>query len=549
MKIGLRVKFGFFFLMFGCMMLVAVWIMIYMFAGEVFLEHYADSIGKIVDVTAYSLDLTPEDLRLYGESGIPDEHYRDVLKRMNDIREMSKLEYLYIIYPKGTDTAVWLFDASGEGAEQLGNLVENYTSDAFEAVRNIYLTGEKSSNLDSTETDLGSLVSVYYPLKDENGSTIAVLGADKSLYDIMTALVAKMVQISGQMALLIAAGMLVLLLFVQFGVIHSIRRLRQGVQKMADGELGVSIPCRRRDEIGDITAVFNRMSANIKGHIAEVEELNTAYQKFVSPGTFEILQKNSVVEIRLGDQEKTGLTVLSMEPKDFAGMTHDMSSEGTFRYINGILEKTVPAVLNEGGTIERFEKAGLYSLYRNSSEHALRSAILACENLRKNGEKLSAGIAQGPVMVGIAGHSKRMDIISISEQTKIAGFLMEIAEKYHASVLISEMAAKQIPDMETSYHCRFLGYLKITASDRYEGVIDIFDGDEPGERKFKRITKERFEQGVRLFVEKNYQEARRAFIEVLKQYRRDSAAREYLYRCNQYLQEPNEAGELWIEIL
>lgn len=548
MKIGLQGKFVFFFLMFGTAMLAAVWILVYLFAGEVFLDHYADSIGKIVNVTAYGLDLTSKEMRRYGETGVADAHYRKILKQLNEIRELSDLQYLYIIYPKGEKEAVWLFDASGEDAEKLGTPVSDYTSEAFAAVREVYAAGEKNGKLDRTDTDLGKLVSVYCPLGDEKGPTVAVLGADKSLNDIMDAMTEKLMQISVRMGVLIAAGMLVLLLFVQFGIIRSVRRLKQGVQRMSDGELGIQISCRRRDEIGDITAVFNRMSANIKGHIKEVEELNGAYQKFVPPETFEILHKSNIVEIRLGDQAREELTVLSMAPENFKETTQNMTPAETFRYINGILETAVPAVLKEGGTIEHFEKAGLCSLYRNSAAYALKSAVLACENMRKSKGKLTAGIAFGTVMVGIAGHSDRMGLINISEETKISAFLMEIAPKYHASILLSKGAAEQIEGLRKSYHCRFLGYIKITVSGRLEGVVDVFDGDSTEDRRQKQMTKEIFEQGVTYFTERKYEDARESFIEVLKRYRRDSAAREYLSLCNKYLKEGGE-GSAYIEDL
>lgn len=549
MKIGLRAKFGFFFVLFSATLLAVIWWMCLRFISEVFLDSYADSIGKMIEVTAFSLELTPEEMHRYGTGGIEDEHYQEILAKMNEIRIMTELEYLYIVYPTGTETAIWLFDASVEDREVLGSPVKDYNSESFKRLREVAETGVKSDYLNPTETDLGSLVSVYYPMKDENGITFAVLGGDKSLNDITDVIMKKVSQVSGQLIGLVVISTLVLLLFVQFCVIYPVRRLKQGVQKMADGELGIQITCRRRDEIGDITRIFNRMSANIRGHIREVEELNSAYQKFVPPETFQILDKSSIVDVRLGDQARTGLSILSMEPVGFQEVTRDMTSERMFRYINGILEETVPAVLGEGGTIERFEKAGLCSFYRNSSEHALKSALSASESLRKSGKKLSAGIAQGPVMIGIAGHQDRMDMISISEQTRISEFLMETAEKYHASVLISGNAAAQIPNLEHAYHCRFLGYLKLTVSGRLEGIIDVYDSDEPEERKFKQMTKDMFEQGVKQFSGKNYEDARQSFIEVLKQYRKDGAAREYLYRCNRYIQQPEDEPEAYLEVL
>ena len=103
--------------------------------------------------------------------------------------------------------------------------------------------------------------------------------------------------------------------------------------------------------------------------------------------------------------------------------------------------------------------------------------------------------------------------------------------------------------MRTSYPPRFLGYLKEETAGRLFAVYDVFDADEPEDRRFKQITKERFEQGVSLFCAGNYTEARGAFIEVLKQNRKDKAAGHYLGLCSRYLKECETEGSVWIELV
>ena len=540
MKIGLRAKFGVFFFIFGCVFLGVMWVMIYRFAGEIFNESYTDSIGKILDVTAYSLDLTAEEIHRYGKTGKADERYLATLDRMKAIRRASGCAYLYIIYPTGAESARWLFDAV-ENGEELGAVVADYGDTESSVVREVYLTGEKNKTLDLTDTADGTVVSIYKPLKDEMDNTIAVMGADVRIDDMIELFMDSLLKITLQSAVLAMLGMLFLLLFVQLGVIRSVRKLKRGVQRMADGDFGVQVFLRRRDELGEITDAFNRMSEKIRGHVGEMEKLTEAYRKFIPPETFEILHKKSIADIRLGDQAQTKLAVLSIEPQGF----HAMSSEETFCYINDVLKILVPAVFDEGGTIERFEKAGVCSFYRNHAECALKTAVAACE---KSGEqRICAGIAHGTVRVGIAGEERRMDIISVSDQVKAAKFLMGIAPKYHASVLISQSAAVQIVDFAKKYHCRFLGYIKITASKKLEGVFEVFDGVAASERRLKQITKERFEEGVRLFGGADYREARAAFLDVLKQDRGDEAARVYLCLCSRYLQEGE--GDVWFEEL
>lgn len=544
-KIGLRAKFFFLFAVFGMGMAGAIAFDLSQILTEIYKKNYRDSLLDIAEMTEYNFSLTAEQMRYYALTGQTDEAYRKEEERFAAVRELFDLESCYIIYPTGEDTAVWLMDASGEQSEKPGSPVTNYDVAESKPVRDVYLTGKKSESLDIVQGGEVPTISVYYPLKDENGVTAAVLGVDKKMDVLALDLGMAVLEVIGHVFLMILAETVILLVFVQFGIVRSIRRLKQGVQELSDGNLDVEIPGRRRDEIGDITRVFNRMATSIRGHIAEMEELNHAYRKFIPPETFAILRRKSIVDIRLGDQAKVNLTVLSMEPKGAKRVLPDFSSEQTFEYINGIFAQTVPAVLEQDGAVWNFERAAICAIYRNEAGQALDAALAAGRRLRKCGETLAAGIARGPVMVGIAGHEECMDIISISEQTELAARFMELGESYNASILIGKSAASQIPDFEKSYHVRFLGYLKLTPSERLEGVYEVYDGDDEEERRQKQRTKEVFEQGVALYIRGEYGRAREAFIDVLRQYRKDGAAREYLFLCDKAGKDEACRGRAW----
>lgn len=542
-------KFCLFFLAVGIVMMQAILSELKSFVLGVYLEHYTESLLNIAEITTRNFELTPEEIAYYATTGEEDEKYRKAREQFVSIRDGCGLESLYIIYPTGYLEAIWFMDASGEYSEALGNPVTNYADEDSEAFRQVYETGDENVKPDITEVTVGdevkNVVSVYYPIKGGDGSTIAVLGVDEQVDKFLTQISVRLGMLVIFIFLLILAVTVVQIVFVQFAIVRAIYRLKDGVQRIADGELGVQVKSRRRDEIGDITRVFNRMSVSIERHVAEMEELNGAYRKFIPSEIFGILKRKSIVELKLGDQANIAPTVLFMEPRDAKRRLPGQTSEQIFRYINEVMELIVPAAIGQGGAVWHFEKAGVCSFFQENAQSALDAAIEADRNLGKKGEKLSAGIVKGPVMVGIAGHEQRMDIVSISEQVETAQFLMEIGERYHASVLIGRSAALQISEFDTSYHIRFLGYIRLEASERIEGVYDVYDGDGDEDRRLKKRTKERFEEGVLLFSQQNYERAREAFIDVLREYRRDDASREYLCLCNQILGGEKAAGQVW----
>lgn len=579
-KFGLRAKLTGIFILFGAMILGATILFIRNMVNQIYVEYYNESLSDIAETAAEHLKvlgLGTAEMHAYAQSGVADERYETVLEAMQEMRERFELESLYIIYPTGEYTAAWFLDASKKDAQSLGDDVNDYALYESRHVRRVYETGEASREMDWTRIAGGEgednnekveyVISAYYPIKDAQGNSIAVLGVDKTELEMKKKINSSLTQVTRMIFLIVILSTALLIVFVQIDMVRPIRRLKRSVQKFGEGESGVHFADgmrsadsmqsadgmrsadRRRDELGEIARTFNRMADQIGRHIGEMEELSNAYRKLLPPGIFQILHKKSIVEFQLGDQANVDLTVLAMEPKEAGQVMPGLSSEQTFQYINDMLAQTVPAVLEQGGAAWNFDQAGVYSFFQDAAPNALDAALSAGRRLQKKGERIAAGIVKGQVMVGVAGHEARMNVISISKQTNIAAFFMRIGAKYHASVLIGRSAATQIQDFEKHYHVRFLGYLKISASERLEGVYDVYDGDEDEERRNKQRTKEDFERGVLLFTQQKHKEAREAFIDVLRRWRGDNAAREYLGLCNRILAGEEREDRVWFEEL
>ena len=282
------------------------------------------------------------------------------------------------------------------------------------------------------------------------------------------------------------------------------------------------------------------MSTSIKGHVEEINLINAAYHKYVPSQFFAFLQKESVTEVELGNQKQKELAVLNFNINDFKQQIRPMNSEEMFAFINGTLQRVIPEVVQEKGMVETFYEGGFTALYEKDCESALNTAVNICQKLqRTNKLQFSIGIAYGAVMLGIVGHDSRLSAISISQQTETAQFLQKLAPKYGAHILVTGTAVAQVYDFTELYHARVLGYISNSFTGQIEKIYDIYDGDEEEIRQQKDLTKALFEEGINLYCARKFYEARNAFIEVLKQFRRDAAAREYLFLCNQYYQMEN----------
>ena len=65
---------------------------------------------------------------------------------------------------------------------------------------------------------------------------------------------------------------LVSMIFIWGVVYRPIKELTAGTHRVADGDLNYRLPVRSKDEIGDLAASFNKMTAEVEGMHAEIEE-------------------------------------------------------------------------------------------------------------------------------------------------------------------------------------------------------------------------------------------------------------------------------------
>ncbi len=394
---------------------------------------------------------------------------------------------------------------------------------------------------------------VLVPVTDEDGNVLAVLetGMSKVLLDYNIDQEIRQLTIVN---LLIMLGMLVLISVLLKYCLYPLKRLKKGVEELRDGNFDVTVPVRGKDEVADISEVFNRMSFNIKGHIRQMEEFNRASFRFIPSQIIRLLKKESVADIQNGDTTTQPATALSFHTVTFNTRMRTMTGEEMYRFINQILYLTVPVVLEKKGVISQFQNAGIESFFTDSSELALNCAVSICQQIAPledqkgfEGIRPAIGLSYGLTKLGIIGTDQRLEAVAISESTNLAQFLQKIAPKYSARILVAESILEQIPNYEQLYHVRWIGFLYLTATDTLERIYDCYDGDGQQERIWKTETKELFERGVQLFCSHSYYEARKMFIEVLKYAYRDDAATEYLFRCDQQIYHESEEQDVYLE--
>lgn len=299
-----------------------------------------------------------------------------------------------------------------------------------------------------------------------------------------------------------------------------------------------------------------REQLNERKKESEVVSQDKVQTQLIPEELFNILGFDLPIEYSercLEEQKQFFAGIMNVDVYGFKEITHQMAIRQTYQFINEVLTICIPQISERNGMITEFHNSGVNAMFTENLENGIDAAIMICEESYKykasNRSEFAIGLCYGTVMAGLVGHKQRMSVLTLSPYTGLCTFLQEIAGRYYSKILITGNYLKKIPSYEKKYNYRLIGYLYMKAENQVEEIYDLFDGDTAEIRNQKRKTKMVFEKGIKLFVQKNYAEARTYFIEVLKTNHYDAAAREYVLRCDQYkTAELDSEQSMYIEI-
>lgn len=387
----------------------------------------------------------------------------------------------------------------------------------------------------------GDFVALYVPVVDEEGKAVGVMESGINNRILVFEVEQQMEEIHGILWIIMGVLILTVMAVLTF-FMRPLKRVRNAVEDVSQGNLGRTVKVWGRDEVADIGHAFNRMSGRLREQVEFIRACSDGYAAFVPQKVLEILEREDITKVRLGDQKEIPAAVLSVSSYELKENARALSGDRLYRLINDMLYEMIPLVSGENGVVDHMKEDGLEAYYPDNCQGALQSAVAVCERFRTmeaQGADIPvyrACVCFGQVRVGIVGGRERMEASTISELMPMNAFLGRMSEKYGAKILILEHAAEQIPDFKKRFHSRDIGTLYRKLTGQAECVYDVYDGDGAEDYKAKEKTGAMFRKAMKLYRARDFYEARLVFAKILRENGKDLAVREYIYRCDQYCQ-------------
>lgn len=392
--------------------------------------------------------------------------------------------------------------------------------------------------------DTGSWSYAIAPIRNSAGQIVGVFETSKNMESLLTHRRGVLQAIVFNSAL-ISGGLLLVLLLMTYIQLSSLRKLRTSVGEIARGNWDATVQIRSRDEIADLGESVNTMAARIRDYITKLEAFSQAYYRFVPQQFLRLLNKDTILDVKLGDQVEQNMSAMICNIRGFYLMSKQLTPEENFNFVNSFLKRFGPYVRNHAGMINKYSGAGFIALFPGAADEALVAAVGMRRELERYNRlrdrsgyqpvDIGIGLHKGPLRLGIIGEEQRLESNVISDNVNVANVLERLTEPLGASILMTDAVVDSLAEAGR-FQYRDLGLIQVGGMKEPLHLYDVYEGDPETVRVLKDRTKARFEEAVMYYQFGRFYDAREAFLMIIKQNRQDKAAQLYFYLCDDYFQ-------------
>jgi len=361
-------------------------------------------------------------------------------------------------------------------------------------------------SLDSIRSDMLALVQA-------DGQTMA-----RAQHQVM--------MIAAALTLFAAALGVVFSILVSNGVTVPVRRLLEGTRAVEAGQLDEVIAVTTRDEIGYLTAAFNRMVEQLR---LKKRILDT-FGKYIDPRVVKDLIDAPMLA---AEGHRRVMTVLFCDIAGFTTTSERMTPQGLVKILNQYFSTMSAPIRDNDGIIDKYIGDAIMAYWGppfNKDIEQTRLASLAAIDMIDRLESLRAffpeilgirsapisfdlriGVATGEALVGSIGSEQMMNYTVVGDTANFAARLESANKIYGSRILVSEATALGAADF---VEAREIDLVAMAGQTEPERIYEIIG--RKGELTVEqRELRARFAEGLAAYRARSWEEARRAFSKAL----------------------------------
>ncbi len=338
------------------------------------------------------------------------------------------------------------------------------------------------------------------------------------------------------------------------GIAQPVQRLLEGTREVEAGRLDQSIAVTTRDEIGELSAAFNRMIERLRQN----QQVRETFGRYVDPRIADGLLDQSALVATEG--QRRVMTVMFCDMKGFTALSEGVTPQGLVKIMNLYLSVMSEPIHAHRGVIDKYIGDAIMAYWGPPFIEEVEQAHFAClaaidmlgsveKLLRELPEQLGVrsisaecdiriGIATGEALVGSIGSDHMMSFTVMGDTVNLASRLEGANKAYGCRCLISEATHKICgPDIET----REIDRLVVVGQTQPQTVFEIM-GAKGALTPQQASLREKYAEGLAAYRAQRWDDARKSFDAALEAVPNDGPSLALLARIEGFAQNPPAPG-------
>jgi class 3 adenylate cyclase len=319
-------------------------------------------------------------------------------------------------------------------------------------------------------------------------------------------------------------------MMVGSGITRPVLRLLEGTREVEAGRLDRSIDVTTRDEIGQLSAAFNRMIERLRQN----QRIRETFGRYIDPRIAESLLSETATAAAAAEGQRRVMTVMFCDMKGFTALSEGVTPQGLVKIMNrylssmsepihahrGVIDKYIgdaimaywgPPFIEEADQAKSACTAAIDMIARLPSLRTELPELLGVRTISADCD-LRIGIATGEALVGSIGSEYMMSFTVMGDTVNLASRLESANKAYNSRCLVSEATAKMCA---ADFDVREIDRVVVTGLSQPQTIYQIMgrkDALSPQQRQLCA----HYAAGLAAYRARRWDEARAAFSAALK---------------------------------
>lgn len=230
-----------------------------------------------------------------------------------------------------------------------------------------------------------------------------------------------------------------------------LRALREGVERLAAGDLEARVAPVADDELGLLARRFNEMGDSLR----QKSGMQQAFRRYTSDYVVErLLAEGGAAQLAGAERE---VTILFADVRAFTRLSEGLPPAEVVALLNEVFQLASDCILARSGCIDKFMGDAVMAWFGVSATdddhalHAVEAGLDLCRALEERRARLAGsgvaalmgiGIHTGNVVVGNIGSERRTDFTAVGDPVNVAQRLEKLAGG--GQVVVSEAVQRRV---------------------------------------------------------------------------------------------------------